>query len=176
MTTNRAQTEKGPGAPAEQGAPVHETPNEGSITPLHSVWDSDGYRPAPKLAGAADDYPWQLIAEVNLANAPGDEHLAAESAAAIAGVVGPLRLPPQRQARLLAAVEQAALNAAGHSDGPQPGRPVSLRILAPRGPAVVDPPRPARGWGYFLIEKISDPDLGDPHPVIEIFLYQEGGG
>jgi anti-sigma regulatory factor (Ser/Thr protein kinase) len=142
------------------------------------------------------DSDWQILDEFNLPSQPGYDRMAM---AQVAAALQPLHLPASYLERLKTAVAEATLNAIEHGNQNQPDLPVSIRVLASANAVAVQvtdqgdkliPPLqkpdlsaqvagrlPARGWGFFLIQKMVD-DLrisGDEsHHVIELFLYLEG--
>lgn len=90
-----------------------------------------------------------------------------------------LSAPPEFVERIRAAVAQATLNVVGRDADRRPGAPVGIRILIATEP----PPegsesrRTHRGWGFFLISRMSDRRQVEPagaNPIIELFLYPEG--
>jgi len=150
----------------------------------------------PSLPAAQDD-TWRTLAEFNLPAQPGNEHLAMD---AVASAVRELGLPPARLQRIKTAVAGAVLNAMEHGNGFRPEMLVAIRVLVtggalavrasdPDGDGLIPQPlepgleakpagqEPARGWGFFLIEKMADAlrIAGDEaYHTIELFLYPEG--
>ena len=120
---------------------------------------------------------WHVLAEFTLCNDPGGETLAQRGAQAVIEAVSVLHLPAVRLEKLKAAVASAALNAVEHRDRLHPELPISLRIYIPEKldpHAVHKLTSSPRGWGFFFIEKLVESGTGEAHPLVELFLYQEG--
>lgn len=140
---------------------------------------------------------WQILAEFSLPSQPGSDRLAREQ---VTAAIRTLNLSANDLERLKTAVAEATLNAIEHGNRYQPDLPVAIRIQASAkavtvaitdqgsGPipdrqfpdlaAKVTGQQPSRGWGFFLIEKMTDDFriTGDEaHHTIELFLYLEGG-
>jgi hypothetical protein len=133
-------------------------------------------RPDDQASGIANQ-AWHTLVEFSLRNEASSESLAKQSALAVIEAVSILHLPAGRLAGLKAAVESAALNAFEHRDRLHPELPVSLCVYTSEKadlPGTEQLPGTSRGWGFFFIEKLSETMSSEDHPVVQLFLYQEG--
>jgi anti-sigma regulatory factor (Ser/Thr protein kinase) len=140
---------------------------------------------------------WQILAEFSLPSQPGSDRLAREQ---VTTALRTLHISPSDLERLKTAVAEATLNAIEHGNRYQADLPVAIRIQASAKAVTVtitdqgsgpipDPQSPdlaakvtgqqsSRGWGFFLIEKMTDNfriSGDEAHHTIELFLYLEGG-
>ena len=138
---------------------------------------------------------WETLVEFDLPSQPGTPQLTREY---VAAAVHALNLSPADLERLKTLVANAVLNAIESNNRCQPDLPpfirvrVSARTVAghnadqkdapfpdsgrPHLTAIVSEPEPARGWGFFLIERlVNDTQFTGEgrHHSIELFLYLE---
>ena len=138
---------------------------------------------------------WQTLAEFNLPSRPGANRLARDYLAATVQV---LNLSVADLERLTKAVDEAVQNAIESNNRYQLDLPPFIRVRVsakavadhiadqkdapipdsgrPHLAAIVSEPEPARGWGFFLIERlVNDTQVTgeDRHHSIELFLYLE---
>jgi len=132
--------------------------------------------------------------ELDLSGEPGNEQLVADQ---VAEAVRSLDWSAAHLERLKLAVIRAALNTIAHSRVYDSKAAPVMRVLIPRGSLPehaadqsrvqsTQPPAgkrqtqhssqaPARGWGFFLIEKtVQGPDGREVQHFVELFLYPEG--
>jgi serine phosphatase RsbU (regulator of sigma subunit)/anti-sigma regulatory factor (Ser/Thr protein kinase) len=140
----------------------------------------------------------EVLAEFELASAPGNERTAITR---VAEVVGQATLPTARLENLKTAVGEATMNAMEHGNQYRADRPVRIRVLrsadslrvhvidhgdvaelpeaeAPDLDAKLDGRQRARGWGMFLIEKLVDEthvSAEDGAHTLELVVHLEGG-
>ncbi len=152
--------------------------------------------PAPG-AEDADGDGWRLLAEFEVASAPGNERSAMNR---VADISAGLPLSDQRRARLKTAVAEATMNAMEHGNRYSADLPVHIavhensqmlrvRIVDQGGErAIASAETPdidaklaglqsPRGWGLFLIQNMVDEvkvDTDGEHHIVELFVTFEG--
>jgi len=180
--------------------PAYEQEDDITLVTLQRSGDASvtpaGAAPRPQLAGAAKD-DMRVLAEFELASAPGNERRAIES---VAEAVRELHIEPARLERLKTAVAEATMNAIEHGNKNRPDLPVRIQLIAGRdelsvrvtdhggGQPIPQPDVPdiesklageqtPRGWGLFLIKNMVD-DLrvtsDETHHTIELVFKLEG--
>jgi hypothetical protein len=99
----------------------------------------------------------------------------------VTAVVAELDLPPERGERLLSAVVGALGNLRERGGSSLTAVPVVIQIALADG-AHTEQPEPdvargPRGWGFFVVERPAEAQLGSEaasQHLIEIVLYREG--
>jgi serine phosphatase RsbU (regulator of sigma subunit)/anti-sigma regulatory factor (Ser/Thr protein kinase) len=139
---------------------------------------------------------WEMLAELTVQSAPGNERLAMdEVVAALSG----LQLNKRKLDKLKTAVAEATMNAMEHGNRYDPDKPVriqvcqadgavSVRITDQGGTPLVEAQTPdlraklageqtPRGWGLFLIKNLVDDmhvSSDDTHHTVELVMYLGG--
>ena len=133
--------------------------------------------PAADWSSDRGDQSWHVLAEFTLHDQPSSEHFAEQSARAAIEALALLHLPARCLAGLEAAVVRTALNALEHRDRLFPKLPISMCIYAPKLAELQGVEKftgTSCGWGYFLIQKLTESGSVEAHPLVQLFLYQEG--
>ena len=113
---------------------------------------------------------WRTLGEFSLHAVPDTS----QAAQRIAAMVHQLSVPPECVERIGAAIARAMLNVARREDTRQTVSLVSIRVMVSADVAVR---HSERGWGFFLITKMSGSRHDEPtsaYQIIELFLYPEG--
>jgi anti-sigma regulatory factor (Ser/Thr protein kinase) len=144
----------------------------------------------------ADGDGWRLLAEFEVASAPGNERSAMHR---VADITADLSLSEQRRARLKTAVAEATMNAMEHGNRYDADLPVHIAVhensqllrvrIVDRGGerAIASAETPdidaklaglqsPRGWGLFLIQNMVDEmkvDTDGEHHIVELYVTLE---
>jgi anti-sigma regulatory factor (Ser/Thr protein kinase) len=150
-----------------------------------------------RLARPAEEPGEQLLAELSIPSAPGNERQAMEQVATVAAELG---MEAKRMERLKTAVAEAIMNAMEHGNHYQAGHPVQIQVSATperlrvaitdhgggQVPAPENVPdleaklagaQSPRGWGLFLIRNMVDEMnviADESHHTLELFFDRKG--
>jgi anti-sigma regulatory factor (Ser/Thr protein kinase) len=162
--------------------------HEASSTPAEHIPDNTEGNIMPEK--------WEMLAELTVQSAPGNERLAMDE---VVAAVGGLQLAKRKLDKLKTAVAEATMNAMEHGNRYDPDKPVSIqvcradgavrvRITDRGGTPLVEAQTPdlraklageqtPRGWGLFLIKNLVD-DMNvssdDTHHTVELIMYLGG--
>jgi serine phosphatase RsbU (regulator of sigma subunit)/anti-sigma regulatory factor (Ser/Thr protein kinase) len=139
---------------------------------------------------------WEMLAEVTVQSAQGNERLAMDE---VVAAVGGLLSDKRKLDNLKTAVAEATMNAMEHGNRYDPDKPVriqvcqadgavSVRITDQGGTPLVEAQTPdlraklageqtPRGWGLFLIKNLVDDmhvSSDDTHHTVELVMYLGG--
>jgi hypothetical protein len=123
------------------------------------------------------DPGWQVLAEFTLHDQMSSKYFTERTALAATGALTLLQLQDGCLPGLEVAVERAALNALEHRDRLHSQLPISICIYTSKvagSPGAEELTGTSCGWGYFIIQKITEGRSGEAHPVVQLYLYPEG--
>ena len=128
------------------------------------------------LTKASNDDPmWQFIGEFSLCEASSNEEMGAQpETEALFQALLRVGIPPERLNRMKVSLQERARCGRSPPDPQLSGSPMRFRLFFRKKTvdrAICPGKTRIGGWGYYLIERGSDPE---GQRAVELYVYKEG--